>query len=130
MAHNSKRPSTSSYTSRENRKTKTDASICIEGTTINPSTEAKYLRVIFDQNLKFRAHTDQAVKKGTQFGLAIGSIARATWGAPFKYLRRLFMSVTAPRMDYTAIIWHRPEDKRSPTIQQQNKTKPIHDDLK
>src|SRR5579859_7734998 len=104
-----------------NRKAKTDASICTEGTTINPSKEAKYLGVILDQNLKFRSHTDQAVKKGTQFGLAIGSIARATWGAPFKYLRRLLTSVTAPRMDYAAIIWHRPEDKMSPTVQQQNK---------
>jgi hypothetical protein len=49
-----------------------------------------------DQELKFRSHTDQAVKKGTQFGLAIGNIARATWGAPFQYLRRLFTAITAP----------------------------------
>ena len=81
----------------------------------------KYLGVIFDQDLKFRTHTNQAVKKGTQFGLAIGSIARATWGAPFQYLRRLFTSVTAPRMDYAAVIWHRPEDMKSPMIQQQTK---------
>jgi len=93
----------------------------IEGTPIPPSKEVKYLGVIFDQDLKFRAHTNQAVKKGTQFGLAIGSIARAKWGAPLQYLRRLFTSVTAPRMDYAAAIWHRPEDMRSPTIQQQAK---------
>jgi len=86
-----------------------------------PSKEAKYLGVIFDQDLKYRAHTNQAVKKGTQFGLVIGSIARATWGAPFQYLRRLFTAVAAPRMDSAAVIWHRPEDMRSPILQQQTK---------
>jgi hypothetical protein len=75
----------------------------------------------FDQGLKYRAHTNHAVKKGTQFRLAIGKIARATWGSEFKYLRRLFTAVTTPRMDYAAAIWHRPEDKNALTIQQANK---------
>jgi hypothetical protein len=88
---------------------------------IPPSKEGKYLRVIFDQDLKFRAQTDLAVKKGTQFGLAIAGIARAKWGAPFPYLRRLFSAVAAPRMDYAASIWHRPEDMMSRSIQQQHK---------
>ena len=47
-----------------NRNIRTDAAICIEGTLIPPSKEAKYLGVIFDQDLKFHAHTNQAVKKG------------------------------------------------------------------
>jgi len=88
---------------------------------IPPSKEAKYLGVTFDQDLKFRAHTNHAVKKGTQFGLGIASIARATWGAPFKYLRPLFTSVTAPQLDYAAVIWHRLEDMRYPIMQQQTK---------
>ena len=66
---------------------RTDAAICIEGTLITPSKEAKYLEVIFDQDLKFLAHTNQAVKKGTQFELAIGSIARAKWDIPLQYLQ-------------------------------------------
>ena len=69
-----------------NRNIKTDAIIKIEGTSIPPSKEVKYLGVIFDQDLKFRTHMNQAVKKGIQFGLAIGSIARTTWGASFQYL--------------------------------------------
>jgi ribonuclease HI len=99
----------------------TEATITIDGTTIAPATEARYLGVTFDQALKYRTHTNQAVKKGTQFGLAIGRIARATWGSEFKYLRRLFTAVTAPRMDYAAVIWHRPEDKTAPTSQQLSK---------
>jgi hypothetical protein len=104
-----------------NRNIRTDAVICIEGTSILPSKEAKYLGVIFDEDLKFCAHTNQAVKKGAQFGLVIGSIARAKWGAPFHYLLRLFTSIITPRMDYAVAIWHRLEDMRSPTIQQQTK---------
>jgi hypothetical protein len=99
----------------------TEATITIDGTAITPATEARYLRVTFDQGLKYRTHTNQAVKKGTQFGLAIGRIARATWGSEFKYLRRLFTAVAAPRMDYAAIIWHRHGDKTAPTTQQLSK---------
>jgi hypothetical protein len=99
----------------------TEASLTVDGTTITPAVEARYLGVTFDQSLKYRTHTNQAVKKGTQFGLAIGGIARATWGTEFKYLRRLFTAVTAPQMDYAAVIWHRPEDRRAPTVQQLNK---------
>jgi hypothetical protein len=104
-----------------NQKTKTDVAICIEGMSIPPSKEAKYLGVVFDQELRFRSHVNQAVKKGTQFRLAIGSIARATWGTPFKYLRRLFTSVTAPWINYIASIWHHPEDIFSATPQEQTK---------
>src|SRR5579859_6839990 len=104
-----------------NRRLETDAAITINGTTIKPTEEAKYLGVLFDRGLKFHAHTNQAIRKGTQFALAIGRIARATWGSPFKYLRRLFTAVTAPRMDYAAVIWHRPEDKTAPTTQQLRK---------
>jgi hypothetical protein len=99
----------------------TEAAIHMDGTIIPPSKEGKYLRVIFDQDLKFCSHTDHAVKKDTRFGLAITRIARAKWGAPLHYLRRLFTAVAAPRMDYAAIIWHRPEDMRSPASHQQSK---------
>ena len=104
-----------------NHNTNTEAAIHIDGTSIAPSKEGKYLGVIFDQDLKFRIHVDQAIKKGTRFGLAIIRIARAKWGAPLHYLRRLFTAVAAPPMDYAALIWHRPEDTRSLALQQQSK---------
>ena len=97
----------------------TDASVTIEGTTIQPSTEAKYLGVIFDQKLKFRAHIQQVVARGTRYALSIAGIARSRWGPEYKYLRRLFTAVAAPRIDYAAIVWHRPGDTRTaPTTSQ------------
>jgi ribonuclease HI len=89
------------------------AGIQINDTTISPGNEARYLGVIFDQKLKFHAHLDYATKKGTKFALALSSIARITWGTPFKYIRRLYTAVIRPRIQYGAAIWHRPEDTRN-----------------
>ena len=52
----------------------------------------------FDQNLKFKSHLDQVVKKGTKFGVAIAGIAKSTWGPEYKYLKRLYTAVATPRM--------------------------------
>src|SRR5205814_5600964 len=82
-------------------------------------SEAKYLSVIFDQKLKFHSHIKQVVARVTKYALAIAEIAKSRWGPEFKYLRRLFTAVAAPRIDYAAIIWHRPEDTRTaPTTSQ------------
>ena len=96
-----------------------NVAIRLNNTTITPSEEARYLGVIFDQRLKFHAHTEHTAKKGTKFALALSSIARITWGTPFKYVRRLYTAVIRPRIQYAAAIWHRPEDTRnSPAISQ------------
>jgi hypothetical protein len=51
----------------------------------------------------------------------MASIAKCTWGAPFKYVKRLYTAVVKPRTQYAAPIWHRPEDhKHSPTTKQIN----------
>src|SRR5436190_5432194 len=49
----------------------------------------------------------------------MAGIAKSRWGPEFKCLRRLFTAVAAPRMDYAAIIWHRPKDTHTaPTTSQ------------
>src|SRR5579859_7620272 len=69
------------------------ASIRVNDITITAEKEARYLSVIFDQKLKFHSHLDYATRKGTKFALALPSIARITWGTPFKYVRRLYTAV-------------------------------------
>src|SRR5271170_8107680 len=93
-----------------NAKQETVTPIILNEITIMSTTEAKYLEVTFDKDLKYRTHLDHIVKKRTKFALAIASIARSNWGPEFKYLKRLFIAVAASRMDYVAIIWHRPKD--------------------
>ena len=105
-----------------NRREPTDASITIGNTVIQPSTEARYLGVIFDQQLRFKSHTQQAVKKGTSAALALNRIANCNWGAPHKHIRQLFQAVVAPRLDYAAVIWNRPKADRSALATACNRT--------
>ena len=65
--------------------------------------------VIFDQKLKYESHVQHIAKKGTKFALAIARVAKSTWGAHYRHARQLFTAVVAPRMDYAASIWHRPQ---------------------
>jgi hypothetical protein len=85
--------------------------ITITDTTIEPSQEARYLGVIFDRKLRFTQYIQHAVKKGTKFTLAISRITKSTWGTTYQQSRMLFNSVVAPRMDYAAIVWHRPKEE-------------------
>src|SRR5437667_8834160 len=102
-----------------NSSVKMEASVTISGTKIEPSEEAKYLGVTFDQKLKFHSHVKQVVAKVTKYTLAIAGIAKSRWGPELNYLTRLFTAVAAPRMDYSSIIWHRPKDTRTaPTTSQ------------
>ena len=104
-----------------NRRARSNASVIINGITIEPSKEAKYLGVIFDQELRFKSHLQYIVKKGTNAAMALSSIAKTTWGAPFKHVRQLFQAVIAPRTDYAALIWHRPKDDGSTAGTVQNR---------
>ena len=96
-----------------NKRHDVNATIKLKNITIKPSKEACYLGVIFDHRLKYRSHMEHVIKKGTKFALAMSNIARATWGAPFKYVRRLYTAVIRPRTQYAAVVWHRPEDTRN-----------------
>ena len=96
-----------------NKTSESMASITINGTKIEPSREVKYLDVIFDQKLLFHSHLQHVIKKGTNATMALFSIAKRSWGAPYKYIRQLFQAVIAPIIDYAAPIWHRPKQDGS-----------------
>ena len=89
-----------------NHRLSTKAPITVGTTMIQPSTEAKYLGVIFDKQLLFRSHLQQVIKKGTSAALVLSSIASCKWGTPYRFVRQLFQAVIAPQTDYAALIWH------------------------
>ena len=92
-----------------NNRLKTDASITVNRSKVTPSDEAKYLGVVFDRGLRFGSHLQLLVKRGTNAAMALASIAKSSWGAPYRYVRQLFLAVIAPSTDYGAIVWHRPK---------------------
>ena len=57
----------------------------------------------------FKQQRQQAAKKGTKFAMAISRVCKTSWGLQYKYARQLFTAVAAPRLDYGAIIWYRPQ---------------------
>jgi hypothetical protein len=69
----------------------------IDGTTIKPSKDAKYLVVMFDQKLRFKSHVQYASRKGTAFALAISRIANCTSGPTYQQTRNLFTAVGGKR---------------------------------
>ena len=93
-----------------NRQQMTDASLKIDKIVIQPSKEARYLGVVFDQELRFKCHIQQAIRKGTS---ALNRIANCHLGAPYQQICQLFQAVVAPRLDYAAVIWNRPKADRS-----------------
>jgi hypothetical protein len=66
-----------------------------------------------DQQLRFKSHIQQSVKKGTNAALALNRIANSSRGAPYKYVRQLYQAVVAPRLDYASVIWNQPKADRS-----------------
>jgi hypothetical protein len=59
-----------------NKRSESTASIIINGINIQPSSEVKYLGVIFDQKLLFHSHLQHVIKKGINAMMALFSIAK------------------------------------------------------
>ena len=72
---------------------------------IEPSSSTKYLGVIVDQTLEWKAQQAHAIEKGTKWALQIKWLAGPSWGITPKYARRLYISVALPRILYAADIW-------------------------
>ncbi|KAM5538790.1 hypothetical protein V8D89_007512 [Ganoderma adspersum] len=85
----------------------------IDGHTIIPSESAKYLGIIIDRRLRWHEHVEAAIAKGTAAVLAVGRLARPTFGLPHQYARRLFKAVVCPRLEYGLPVWYTPVCRRN-----------------
>jgi len=65
----------------------------------------KYLGVIVDQTLSWKAQQAHAIEKGTKWALQIKWLSGPSWGIMPKYTRRLYISVAIPRILYAADVW-------------------------
>ena len=78
----------------------------IDGHMITPSDSARYLGIIVDRRLRWHEHVEAAIAKGTAAVLAVGRLARPTFGLPHQYARRLFKAVVCPRLEYGLPVWY------------------------
>ena len=75
---------------------------------IKPAPSTKYLGVMLDQHLNWKAQHAYAIEKGTKWAAQIRRIARPTWGITPNYARRLYISVALPKIMYGADLWCHP----------------------
>ncbi|THC88516.1 hypothetical protein EYZ11_012034 [Aspergillus tanneri] len=78
--------------------------ITMQGKVIQPSSTAKLLGVVFDQELRWKEHVQHAVKRATKVNIAMCGPRHLRPGQ----MRQLYRACVAPVMDYASTVWHDP----------------------
>ena len=85
------------------RSKQTNTSIEMDGENIDPTDNVKLLGVIFDPELRWRAHAQRISKRATT--TCIG-ISRLRYLRP-KQMRQLYQACVIPKLDYASTVWYR-----------------------
>ncbi|EED11822.1 conserved hypothetical protein [Talaromyces stipitatus ATCC 10500] len=78
--------------------------LIIQGTTIKASTTAKLLGVVFDNELRWKPHVQQVLKRATRVNTALGGLRYLRPGQ----MRQLYQACVTPIVDYASMVWHSP----------------------
>ena len=84
---------------------KTDITININGVDLHPSKTAKYLGVVLDEKLTWRAHMEQKCPTTTRTILELRRYSKLTWGPNIRVLERIFLSIAEPMLLYAVQVW-------------------------
>ena len=72
---------------------------------IKLTESTKYLGIMIDQHLNWKAQHAYSIEKGSKWSTQIRRIAKPSWGVTPRYMRRLFIGVALPRILYGADVW-------------------------
>ena len=78
--------------------------ITIHGMTIKANPKAKLLGVVFDQELRWKDHIQQAVKRANR---AVSAMSGLRHLRPLQ-MRQLYSACVTPVVDYASTVWHDP----------------------
>lgn len=78
--------------------------ITMNGTIVKPADTAKLLGVVFDKEMRWKEHVQQAVKRVTRLNIALGGLRHLR---P-EQMRQLYQACVAPIVDYASTVWHNP----------------------
>lgn len=81
-----------------------EGSIVLNGTAVRPSATAKLLGVVFDRELRWKEHVQQAIKRATKTTIALCGLRHLR---P-EQMRQLYQACVAPVVDYASTVWHDP----------------------
>jgi len=79
---------------------------------LQPVESTKYLGVVLNQQLNWKAQHAYTIEKGMKWVTQIQRIARPSWGVTPKYTRKLYIGVVLPRILYAANIWCTPSHNK------------------
>jgi hypothetical protein len=78
--------------------------ITMNGKTTKPADTAELLGVIFDKEMRWKEHVQQAVKRATRVNIALGGLRHLR---P-EQMRQLYQACVTPIVDYASTVWHKP----------------------
>jgi ribonuclease HI len=81
-----------------------EGQLTFDGTDVKPSVTAKLLGVIFDQELRWKEHIQQAIKRATKTAIALSGLRHLR---P-EQMRQLYQACVTPIVDYASTVWHDP----------------------
>ncbi|EKV16381.1 hypothetical protein PDIG_09110 [Penicillium digitatum PHI26] len=81
-----------------------EGQIIFDGTDVKPSPTAKLLGVVFDQQLRWKEHVQQVIKRATKTAIALSGLRLLR---P-EQMRQLYQACVAPIVDYASTVWHDP----------------------
>jgi hypothetical protein len=64
------------------------------------------LGIVIDRHLRWKEHVDYILAKGMETVLALGRLAKSSYGLPLKIVRQLYNTVVLPRVEYGAAVWY------------------------
>ena len=79
--------------------------------TISPTDTYKYLGVVFDPKLTWRAHITKVVANTSHWSQQLGRLSRVSSGLSPSKLHQLYITVTIPAFTYTSNVWYTPPFK-------------------
>lgn len=79
-------------------------SVLMDGKTIQAGSTAKLLGVVFDQELRWKDHVQQLVKRATTATQGMSGLRHLR---PAQ-MRQIYQAVVLPRLDFASTVWHDP----------------------
>ncbi|MDN6490718.1 MAG: hypothetical protein L0K41_10005 [Yaniella sp.] len=81
-----------------------EGQIVVNGIIARPSATAKLLGVVFDQELRWKDHVQQTIKRATKTTIALCGLRHLR---P-EQMRQLYQACVTPVVDYASTVWHDP----------------------
>ena len=81
-----------------------EGQVTFDGTDVKPSPPAVLLGVMFDQEVRWKEHVQQTIKRATKVTIALIGLRHLR---P-EQMRQLYQACVTPIVDYASTVWHDP----------------------